>query len=110
MSDAIDRAPSDSQIDDWLDSEHNAIIDRVLAKDTTESRRELARLFGSELTDEIAALEAEQTTLGTREQMAALLASGWVTWAWFFVAASWLVALVDALIWAFGAARVLTIQ
>lgn len=110
MIDDNEPPKSDSPDDPWLDSYHNAIVERVLAKDTSESRRELARVFGSELTDEIVALEAEQRELGTREQMEALMKSGWVSWARFFLISAWLVAALDALLWFVGAARVLAIQ
>jgi hypothetical protein len=100
----------DPHPDDWLDSEHNDHIERVLNRDTKAARRELARLLGSELTGEIEALREDQKHVGTAEQMAALEASGWTPWARFFVAAAWVIAFLDAFLWAVGAARVLSIK
>jgi hypothetical protein len=110
MAKTPDRPRGDTQDGDWLDAEHNQMIERVLNRDTRAARRELARLLGAELTGEIEDLRAEQKGLGTREQMAALEASGWMPWARFFVIAAWVIATLDALLWAIGAARVLNIN
>lgn len=103
-------APDDPQADTSLDSEHNELLERVLGRDTTVARAELARAFAANLTDEIAALEEDRCDLGSEEQLAALEASGWTPWARFFRYAAWIVALVDALLWSVGAARVLSIN
>lgn len=110
MSKHRDRGSDDLQGDNWLDAEHNALIERVLNRDTEAARHELARLLGSELTGEIEALREEQKHVGTAEQMTALAASGWLPWARFFVVAAWVIALLDALLWSVGAARVLAIK
>jgi hypothetical protein len=110
MAKTPDRPRNDTQNDDWLDSEHNGLIERVLNRDTRAARRELARLLGAELTGEIEDLREEQKHLGTAEQMAALEASGWMPWARFFVVAAWVIAMLDAFLWAVGAARVLAIK
>src|SRR5262245_26728579 len=98
--------PSDPQDDNWLDSDHNELVERVLNRDTEAARQELARLLGSELTGEIEALREEQRQVGTAEQMAALEASGWMPWARFFLVSAWVIAMLDAFLWAVGAARV----
>ena len=88
MAKTPDRPRNDTQNDDWLDSEHNGLIERVLNRDTKAARGELARLLGAELTGEIEDLCEEQKHLGTAEQMAALEASGWMPWARLFVVAA----------------------
>jgi hypothetical protein len=94
----------------WLDSEHNALVEQVLNRDTPHARRELARLFRAELAGEIEVLREEKKHLGSRPQIEALEASGWTPWSRVFIVASWVIAAVDAAIWAVGAARVLAIK
>lgn len=110
MSKQRDKGPDDVEEGNWLDAEHNALIERVLNRDTEAARQELARLLGSELTGEIDVLREDQKHIGTPEQMTALEASGWTPWARFFVVAAWVIALLDALLWSVGAARVLAIK
>jgi hypothetical protein len=110
MAKQRDKGPDDVEEGNWLDAEHNAMIERVLNRDTKAARRELARLLGAELTGDIEGLREQQKLVGTTEQMSALRASGWEPWSRFFVIAAWVIALLDALLWAVGAARVLTIK
>lgn len=110
MSKPRDKDSDTIEDTNWLDADHNALIERVLNRDTKAARHELARLLGSELTSQIDQLLEERKGLGSAEQMAALEASGWTPWARFFVLAAWVIALLDAFLWSVGAARVLSIK
>lgn len=110
MSKQRDKGPDDVEDRNWLDAEHNALIERVLNRDTKAARQELARLFVAELTGDIDVLREDQKHFGTPEQMIALTSSGWTPWARFFVIAAWVIAILDAFLWFVGAARVLAIK
>ena len=95
---------------DWLDSYHQAIVQRVQDKDTPETRQEFAAQFAGELTEDIEALTMELKDLGTRSQMDAIRRTGWAGWARFFILAAWVIVVIDALIWLFGGAQALTLE
>jgi hypothetical protein len=92
-----------------LDSRHQELIQRVLDKDTRDARGELAAQLSGVLIDEEHALKSEQKDIGSQEQMAAIRGTGWTAWAGFFVIASWVIVVIDSIIWFFGGARVLNL-
>jgi hypothetical protein len=97
------KRPTDTQ----LDSYHHSLIERVEGRDTRASRKELAARIRATLTDDIESLTEQRRGVGTLEQIEALEATGWTGWALFFLVAGAVVVGIDALVWAFGAARVL---
>jgi hypothetical protein len=92
--------PNDSPIDgDWLDIEHLARVNRVLACDTARSRMRARDVEIARLVEEEQMLWSDLRDLGGDEHVDAIMRSGWYPYARAIIASSRLAWILDAVLW-----------
>jgi hypothetical protein len=103
----MDPSPT-AEADTQLDTYHQALIQRVLDKDSDNARAELACELHAQLQDEIHELESARDQLGEEQQIAGIKRTGWAPWYRVFLIASLIIAGIDCAAWYWGGTRLFT--